>query len=92
MANARLYSLNTTAKNLDSYCQKLTGQAKIVMSALKEDTTPRLAVQIEDTIKDVLKTRQSTLRVTLYYIIVFKSKGLIHVHENKTVEEETVLE
>jgi hypothetical protein len=85
MAKARLYSVNT---ELVQNSDKFKGQAKIVMDELLRDTSPRLASEINTHTEKCLKTRQDTLRVTLYYIIVFKSKGLIHTKENDTVSEE----
>ena len=85
MAKARLYSVNT---ELVSNSDKFKGQAKIVMDELLRDTTPRLATEINTHTEKCLKTRQDTLRVTLYYIIVFKGKGLIHTTENVSESEE----
>lgn len=87
MANARLYSINSEVIP-QSEMAKLKGQAKIVMDVLLENKTPRLATAITEDTTPRLKTRQDFLRVTLYYIIVFKSKGWIHVKENKTQSEE----
>lgn len=79
MAKARLYSkkseeLSTSQKK---YVANLKGQAKIVFDELAADTTPRLATDVEKACGSKIQTRQDTLRVVLYYIIVFKSKGLI---------------
>lgn len=87
MAKARMYSVNTSVIP-ETEITKLKGQAKIVMSELIRDITPRFASQINTETEKCLKTKQDTLRVTLYYIIVFKSKGWIHVKDSDTVEEE----
>jgi hypothetical protein len=87
MAKARKYALNLEAvKKEDS--AKLKGQAKIVFDELSRDNTPRLATVINENTEKCLKTKQDTLRVTLYYIIVFKSKGWIQTSENNTQSEE----
>ena len=86
MAKARLYALNTDAvKNAagktKSYVAQMTGQAKIVFNDLLENKNPRLAVEIEKSCGHKITTRQDVFRVVLYYILVFKSKGLISTFE-----------
>lgn len=87
MAKARMYSINAAAVSVSERA-KLKGQAKIVMDELLRDETPRFASQINTETEKCLKTKQDTLRVTLYYIIVFKSKGWIHTKDTDTVSEE----
>jgi len=65
----------------------LSGQAKIVMTALMADRTPRLATDITATVGEDLVTRQDRHRVVLYYILVFKSKGIVSAFEETAVEE-----
>jgi hypothetical protein len=88
MATARLYSINP-AKVSPSALAKVKGQAKIVIDELYRDPRPRLASEINVETEKCLKTRQSTLRVTLYYIIVFKSKGWINTQEQSVSESDT---
>jgi len=73
MATAKLYSLvpETQPK------KALTGQAKQVWEELSADPTPRLATDIDAQVGPKFKTRQDTLRVTLYYLLVFKKQGLV---------------
>lgn len=84
MAKARLYSLDTDAIDAGKakkYVAGLKGQAKIVYDELKANKEPRLAVDIEKACAAKIVTRQDTLRVVLYYIIVFKGKGLVKATE-----------
>lgn len=86
MAKARLYALDTDrisklegrAKN---YVATLKGQAKIVFDDMAENATPRLAVDIEKSCGSKIVTRQDVFRVVLYYILVFKGKGLVRAYE-----------
>jgi hypothetical protein len=91
MAKARLYALDVTAvKNgvARSYILNLKGQAKIVFDALVENTKPRLASEIDDITSKKFVTRQDTLRVTLYYLIIFKGKKIVCAFENVEKEPE----
>lgn len=86
MAKARLYSLNMeVVKNATgktkSYVANLKGQAKIVFDEMRENQKPRLAVEIEKACGHKIQTRQDVFRVVLYYILVFKSKGIISTFE-----------
>ena len=64
----------------------LKGQAKIVMDTLVElqGQGPLPATTINETSGPKFKTRQDTLRVTLYYIVVFKGQGLVRAVEPGT--------
>lgn len=73
MATAKLYSMVENAKP----ARELTGQAKQVWEELQVDTTPRLATDIDAQVGPKFKTRQDTLRVTLYYLLVFKKQGIV---------------
>lgn len=79
---ARLYSLasNLTPEN-KKYVAGLRGQAKIVYEELDRVRTPRLAEDINKETAKRLVTKQDFLRVTLYYIIVFKGRGIVVAHE-----------
>lgn len=60
--------------------QKVRGQAAQVLAELQRDTTPRLASDIDEAIAksdNPFKTRQDTLRVTLYYLIIFSNRGWV---------------
>jgi len=85
MAKARLYAVSPKAT--PSVVSKLKGQAKIVMDELLRDSTPRLATEVDAVTGKLFKTRQDTLRVTLYYIIVFKGKGLVTAFEPVSPED-----
>jgi hypothetical protein len=80
MAKARLYVLNGTEPK-----KPMTGQAKVVFDVMNADRTPRLATEIAESVKEsgLLKTRQDILRVTLYYIIAFRNKGLVTATEQQ---------
>jgi hypothetical protein len=73
MATAKLYSIVPDAIP----ARTLTGQAAQVWTELANDTTPRLATAVDAKVGPLFKTRQDTLRVTLYYILVFKKLGLV---------------
>ena len=74
---ARLYAIANDAK----LTKTLKGQALQVWTELQNDTTPRLAVDIDAKVGPLYKTRQDTLRVTLYYLLVFKKQGLVVASE-----------
>lgn len=84
---ARHYVLNADVK-----IPALKGQAKIVMDALVElrDQGPLAAVKINETSGPKFKTRQDTLRVTLYYIVIFKGQGLVRAVEPTPAAAPTV--
>ena len=80
MANARMYALKVgaTVKN------EPKGQAARVLEELRADSTPRLAVDIDMAIATSdrpHKTRQDSLRVTLYYLLIFKKQGFVAASE-----------
>lgn len=79
---AKLYARTPNARP----AKPLGPQAKVVWDAL--DATPRLATDVDKTSGPQFKTRQDTLRVTLYYILVFKKAGLVTAHENIAAETE----
>ena len=57
----------------------LKGQAAEVWSGLQEckEQGPMFAADINKIVGPRLKTKQDTLRVTLYYIVIFKGKGWV---------------
>lgn len=61
-------------------------QAMLVWQSLS--ATPKLATEVNAECGPKFTTRQDTLRVTLYYILVFKSQGLVSAHENVETETE----
>ena len=92
MAKARLYSLNTeviAAGKAKKYVAELKGQAKIVYDDLRSVPEPRLAVDVEKSCGHRIVTRQDPFRVVLYYILVFKSKGIITVTEPAAEDTES---
>ena len=79
---ARLYSLKSElSESQQKYAAALKGQARIVFDELAANRAPRLAEKINELTGPKFTTRQDTLRVTLYYIIVFKGKGLVVASE-----------
>ena len=98
MAYARMYALNVDAVksakgNLKNYLSQMKGQARIVFDDLREHPAPRLAKEIEKSCGHKIVTRQDVFRVVLYYILVFKSKGIISTFEpNVENENETEIE
>lgn len=75
---ARLYAIIGNPK------KEPTGQAARVLTELRRDTTPRLAEDIDKAIATSdtpHKTRQDSLRVTLYYLLVFKKQGIVAATE-----------
>lgn len=85
---ARFYALaaNLSPENT-KYVAGLTGQAKIVYEELARVRTPRLAEEINKETSKRLVTKQDFLRVTLYYIIVFKGRGVVVASEAARPEE-----
>ena len=79
---SRMYSLATDlTKDQKQYVSGLRGQAKIVYDELARVRAPRLAEDINKETRKHLVTRQDYLRVTLYYIIVFKGRGIVVAQE-----------
>lgn len=79
---ARMYSLVSELSDVQQkYVAGLKGQAKIVYDELVANRTPRLGEDINKVTGPLFTTRQDTLRVTLYYIIVFKGKGIVRATE-----------
>lgn len=79
MAKARLYAI--TSKTLKN---EPKGQAARVLEELRANTEPRLATDIDMSIAtsdSPHKTRQDSLRVTLYYLLVFKKQGIVAASE-----------
>jgi len=91
MAKARLYAWNGTAPKAE-----VKGQAAVILDVMQRQNGEfKLASDIAEQVEREgnLKTRQDILRVTLYYIIVFKNKGLIATSEQEVAApavEETV--
>lgn len=91
---ARLYSLNFDGiKNLKdgktkSYLSNMKGQARIVFDDMRDNPTARLATDITKSCGSKIQTRQDVFRVVLYYILVFKSKGLVKATEPENIENE----
>jgi len=85
MANARLYALDfdrlpKLEGKVKNYLLNLKGQAKIVFDDMRDNPKPRLAVEIEKSCGSKIETRQDVFRVVLYYILVFKSKGIVRAY------------
>lgn len=79
---ARMYSLSNELSDAQKkYVAGLKGQAKVVFDELENDKTARFAEDINKNCGPKLVTRQDTLRVTLYYIIIFKGKGIVKATE-----------
>jgi hypothetical protein len=68
------------------YVAGLKGQARVVMNELANNKEPRLGVDIDKECGPKFVTKQDTLRVTLYYIIIFKNKGVVEAVETRTDE------
>lgn len=97
MAKAKLYSLDfdrlkTLTGKTKNYVHEMRGQAKIVFDEMRDNPQPRLAVEIEKACKHLIVTRQDTFRVVLYYILVFKSKGLVKGFEPFVDDDENETE
>lgn len=84
---SRMYSL-VSGSRLKS---KPSGQAARVLAELQRVREPRLAVEIDSAIASSTGkpgslrgphvTRQDSLRVTLYYLLVFKKAGVVAATE-----------
>lgn len=84
MAKARLYVYN--GRELKG---EVKGQAAVVLDVLKrQNGEPKLASDIAEQVskEGTLKTRQDVLRVVLYYIIIFKGKGVVNAVDQDIVE------
>lgn len=84
---ARLYNLVEGKKPR----REPSGQALRVLQELRADTEPRTAQAIDEAIAksdSPHKTRQDSLRVTLYYILVFKKQGLVQATEQPVEADE----
>lgn len=94
MANARFYALNSRADSPEGqkYFGAIKGQAKIVAEELRENLTPRLATEIEKNCGHKIVTRQDTLRIVLYYLIIFKGKGFVSALDEMPKENGEVVE
>ncbi len=89
MAKARLYVLNS----VPAKAAELKGQARVVFDVLRaQNGEPKLASDINADVEatGLLKTRQDTLRVTLYYIIVFKGRGWVSAVDQEVPAEQLV--
>lgn len=94
MAKARKYSINREALENGKgkkYISSLKGQAKTIFNFLLTEKNPELAQDLTNRCPD-FETRQSKYRVVLYYILIFKSKGLISTFEDIEVEIEEKIE
>ena len=81
MAQARMYQLNTQAVEAKpKYVGGLKGQAKVVFDAMKAETGPVLAKDLA-TKCAFPGSKQDPYRVTLYYVLIFKGKGLVLTSE-----------
>lgn len=79
---ARMYAMNSELTDAQKkYLAGLKGQAKVVAEELANNTEPRLAEDINKNTAPKLVTKQDELRVTLYYIIIFKGKGIVRAVE-----------
>lgn len=95
---SRMYSLKSGAK-LKS---RPSGQALRVLAELRRVREPRLAVDIDAAIaKSTGKagaidgphnTRQDSLRVTLYYLLVFKKAGAVVATEQPVEVDEVAVD
>jgi hypothetical protein len=84
MATARLYARNEVPAK-----KEIKGQAAVIMDVLlRQNGEPKLAADLAKQVEAEgnLKTRQDVLRVTLYYIIVFKGMGLIATCEQERAD------
>lgn len=84
MAQARLYAL--TGKQPKA---ALRGQAAVVFETLGTLDVPMLATEITEAVLNTgrLVTRQDPLRVVLYYLIIFKNRGIVAATAQPSVEE-----
>lgn len=87
---ARFYALNPNAPKL---AKEPTGQAARLLEELRADTTPRFAQDIDMAIATSDRpyvTRQDSLRITLYYLIIFRRRGLVVATQQTTAAENSV--
>lgn len=95
---SRMYSLKPGA----TLKSRPSGQALRVLAELRRDRNPRLAVDIDASIaKSTGKpgaidgphnTRQDSLRVTLYYLLVFKKAGAVVATEQPVEVDEVAVD
>jgi hypothetical protein len=90
MAKARLYVWNGREPK-----KELRGQAAIVLDVLKaQNGEPRLISDLTAAVNETgrLKTRQDPERVTGYYVVVFKTRGMVDAVEQEIDAENDAAE
>jgi hypothetical protein len=81
MAIAKMYQIETpVVEARPKFMAGLKGQAKVVMDGLMAEEGPVLAKDLAEKLT-FPGSKQDPYRVTLYYIIVFKGKGLVRAVE-----------
>ena len=87
---ARTYALTNKAPE-----KPLSGQALAIYDGMKkasEDAGEYVALDGKawtEKLKDSFKTRQDAYRVVLYYLLIFKKRGLVEVREVEPPVAET---
>lgn len=78
----------TYGRNSEFPEKPLSGQAKLVFDTMAsgEFLDPHAWAKL---VEPGLKTRQTAYRVTLYYILIFKKRGLVDVMEQEKMPEPT---
>jgi hypothetical protein len=85
---ARTYGL--TGKQAE---KPLSGQAKAIFDGMTETSKDGKPEFLDgkawtELLKDRFKTRQDAYRVVLYYLLIFKKRGLVAVQETAPTAEE----
>jgi hypothetical protein len=82
MANGKLYALNVDGfPKLDGKVRRslaqLKGQAKLIFDEMASNRQPRLVSEIAAAIEDKLETVQTAVKVVTYYVVKWRSEGIV---------------
>jgi hypothetical protein len=82
MANGKLYALNVEGfPGLDGKVRRslgqLKGQAKLIFDEMASNRKPRLVAEIAGAIEDKLETVQTAVKVVTYYVVKWRSEGIV---------------
>lgn len=78
----KLYALNVAGfSKLDGTVRKqivtMKGQAKVIFDELRLNRSPRTIASIAEAVDGKFETVQSTLKVVTYYIVKWRSEGVV---------------
>lgn len=89
MANAQTFTRVELNEQTRPIVSKLMGQASTVWNALVQLDRPVTGIEVNDYIEEntpYVSRKQDPLRITLYYLVIFKSKGLVTAERPKSAK------